>query len=114
MYVSAGWTQISVEGDLSFTVGGTEHGLSFDKDRDGWFVGAGIETQLGWLGSGWSLRGEYRFSQLDDDHRRLTLQNPAGSLHRRLEFDHDLDVHSVRAVLVYKFGRREAAPAPLK
>ena len=46
---------------------------SFDKDRDGWFVGAGIETQLGRLGSGLSLRGEYRFSQLDHDDRRLTL-----------------------------------------
>jgi hypothetical protein len=25
----------------------------------------------------------------------------------RLEFDRDIDVHSVRAVLVYKFGPRE-------
>ena len=32
---------------------------------------------------------------------------------RRVEFDRDLDVHSVRAVLVYKFGRREE-PAPMK
>ena len=62
LYVSAGWTQISVEGDLSVTVDDTQFTRSFDRDRNGWFVGAGIETQLGWLGSNWSLRGEYRFS----------------------------------------------------
>ena len=57
----------------------TQFSRSFDKDRDGWFVGAGIETQLGWLGSNWSLRGEYRFSQFDDDNRRLTLaEGPCG------------------------------------
>ncbi len=84
-------------------------------------MGAGIETQLGWLGSNWSLRGEYRFSQFDDDNRRLTLsEGPClaactGTLRERLELDHDIDVHSVRAVLVYKFGpREEAVPAPLK
>ena len=114
LYVSAGWTHISVEGDLSITVGGTELRRSFDRDRDGWFVGAGIETQLGWLGSNWSLRGEYRFSQFDDDTSRLTLESCGAACTARLEMDHDIDVHSVRAVLVYKFGRREAAPAPLK
>ena len=99
LYVSAGWTRISVEGDLSLTVGDTELRRSFDSDRDGWFVGAGIETQLGWLGSNWSLRGEYRFTQFDDDNRRLILEDNS-----RLEFDHDIDVHSVRLVLAYKFG----------
>ena len=114
LYVSAGWTRISVEGDLSITVGGTELSRSFDRDRDGWFVGAGIETQLGWLGSNWSLRGEYRFSQFDDDTGRLNLESCGAACTARIEMDHDIDVHSVRAVLVYKFGRREAAPAPLK
>jgi opacity protein-like surface antigen len=119
LYVSAGWTQISVEGDLSVTVDDTQFRRSFDRDRDGWFVGAGIETQLGWLGSNWSLRGEYRFSQFNDDNSKLTLAEgscgAACTLRERLELDHDIDVHSVRAVLVYKFGRREeAAPAPLK
>ena len=78
LFVSAGWTQVSTEADLSFVFGGTERRLSLDKERDGWFVGAGIETQLGWLGSGFSLRGEYRFTRLDDDHRRLTLEEGCG------------------------------------
>jgi outer membrane immunogenic protein len=112
LFVSAGWTQVSTDADLSFVFGGTERRLSLDKDRDGWFVGAGIETQLGWLGSNFSLRGEYRFSRFDDDgHRRLTLDEGA-DWNRRLEFDRDTDVHSVRAVLVYKFGR--PVPVPIK
>ena len=108
--MSAGWTQVSTEADLSFVFDGTERRLTLDKERDGWFVGAGIETQLGWLGSGFSLRGEYRFTRLNDDNRRLTLdEDSCGTgCDRRLEFDRDIDVHSVRAVLVYKFGRPEA------
>jgi opacity protein-like surface antigen len=45
--MSAGWTQVSTDADLSFVFGGTERSLSVNKDRDGWFVGAGIETQQG-------------------------------------------------------------------
>ena len=124
LYVSAGWTQVSVDGDVSFQFLDAQHRRSFDSDRDGWFVGAGIETQLGqlgwlgWLGSNWSLRGEYRFTQLDDDNRKLTIEGgscgEACTFNNRFQFDHDIDVHSVRLVLAYKFGRREAAPAPLK
>ena len=116
LFVSAGWTRISTDADVSFVLGGTEHRVSFDKERDGLFVGAGIETQLGWLGSGWSLRGEYRFTRLDDDHRSLTLGEGYYDCEycvRRVEFDRDIDVHSVRAVLSYKFGRREE-PRPMK
>ena len=115
LFVSAGWTQVSTEADLSFVFGGTERRLSFDKQRDGWFVGTGIETQLGWLGSNFSLRGEYRFTRLNDDERRLTLTEDycGAGCDRRLAVDRDIDVHSVRAVLVYKFGRPEA-PVPIK
>jgi outer membrane immunogenic protein len=120
LYLSTGWTQVSVDRDVSFWLDGTPHNHSFDKDRDGWFIGAGMETQLGWLHPGLSLRGEYRFTRLDDEHRRLDLGEaaycgvPVCTMNRRLEFDHDIDVHSVRVVLAYKFGRREAAPVPLK
>ena len=58
------------------------------------------------------MRGEYRFTRLNDDHRSFTLEESVGS-NRRLEFDRDIDVHTVRAVLVYKFGRREE-PVPIK
>jgi outer membrane immunogenic protein len=100
LFVSGGWTRVSTDADLSFAVNDTEHDFSVkNRDRDGWFVGAGIETQLGLLGSGFSLRGEYRFTRLNDDHRSFALDS-----NTRLEFDRDIDVHTVRAVLAYKFG----------
>ena len=111
LYVSIGWTQVSFDGDLSFSFDGTQHSRSFDIDRDGMFLGAGIETQLGWLSSNWSLRAEYRFTRHDDDQRSFTFDDGAcGELCRRLEFDHDIDVHSVRVVLSYKFGQLMGAP----
>jgi outer membrane immunogenic protein len=117
LYLSTGWTQVSFDRDISVWLDETTVlRRSFDRERDGWFVGAGIETQLGWLHSGLSLRGEYRFTRLDDDHRRLDLGEGQCSYctSSRLDFDHDVDVHSVRVVLAYKFGRREAVAAPLK
>jgi outer membrane immunogenic protein len=118
LFLSTGWTQVSFDRDLHFTWDGTVHRRSFDSERDGWFIGAGMETQLGWLHPGLSLRGEYRYTRLDDDHRKFTYAEggcgECGSWSRRLEFDHDVDVHSVRVVLAYKFGRRETVAAPLK
>jgi outer membrane immunogenic protein len=119
LYLSTGWTQVSSDGKASFYSDyDGYHKLSFNNDRDGWFVGAGIETQLGWLRDGWSLRGEYRFTRLNDDHKSLSLYEGAPEceyclVSQRLAFDRDTDVHSLRAVLSYKFGRREEA-APLK
>ena len=70
LFLSAGWTQVSTEADLSFWDDneGIDRRLKLDNKRDGVFVGAGIETQLG---RGLSLRGEYRFTRLDGDHRNL-------------------------------------------
>jgi outer membrane immunogenic protein len=118
LFLSTGWTQVSFDRDIHFSWYGTQHRRSFDDERNGWFIGAGMETQLGWLHSGLSLRGEYRYTRLDDDNRRHDLGEGGvceycTSVHNRLEFDHDVDVHSVRVVLAYKFGRREAI-APLK
>ena len=114
LFLSAGWTRVSTEADLSFSWDG-DHQIKLDKKRDGVFVGAGIETQLG---RGLSLRGEYRFTRLDDDHRDLTLGDgyycgEYCNYNTRVDFDREVDVHSVRAVLVYKFGRREESK-PMK
>jgi outer membrane immunogenic protein len=118
LFLSTGWTQVSFDRDIRCTWDGAEHRRSFDKDRDGWFIGAGMETQLGWLHSGLSLRGEYRYTRLDDDNGKHTFAEGYScecdsTWSRRLEHDHDVDIHSVRVVLAYKFGRREAI-APLK
>jgi len=119
LFLSTGYTQVSVDRDISFWYGDTLHRHSFNNERDGWFVGAGIETQLAWLHPGLSLRGEYRFTRLDDDHNKVMVGSGyecsySCVVSQRLEFDHDVDVHSVRVVLAYKFGRRETIAAPLK
>jgi outer membrane immunogenic protein len=114
LYLSTGWTQVSADGKVSFwsLYDYSLHRQSFNNDRDGWFVGGGIETQLG---RGLSLRGEYRFTRLDDDHKSINLYNCdyCEVVSSRLALDRDTDVHSLRVVLSYKFGRREEV-APLK
>ena len=87
-YGTAGYTQIKVDLDIPINV----------PTFSGYFVGGGVENQLG---GGWSLRGEYRLSQFDSE-------DVAG-------VDVDPTMLTVRAVLSYKFGgRREEVRAPLK
>jgi outer membrane immunogenic protein len=86
-YATGGYTQANL--DLSIPIS--------TPDFDGYFVGAGVESQLG---GGWSLKGEYRFSQYGSE-------NIGGA-------DVEPSTHSARAVLTYKFGRREEVHAPLK
>jgi outer membrane immunogenic protein len=84
-------------------------------DFDGLTVGAGLEQELG---NGFFLKGEYRYTTYGDEsfgtHKEL---DPTKS-----ETDtFDLDTHSIRASLVYKFGRdqgveevsyKDVPPAP--
>jgi len=86
-YATAGYTQMEV--DLNIPIDVPTFG--------GYFVGGGVESQLR---GGWSLRGEYRFSEFDSED--------VGGV------DVDPSTHSVRAVLSYKFGRHEERRAPLK
>jgi outer membrane immunogenic protein len=86
-YGTAGYTQASVDVNLGISV----------PDFNGYFVGGGVESQLG---RGWSLKGEYRYSQYGSE----TVSG----------VDVEPSTHSARAVLSYKFGRRDDAAAPLK
>jgi outer membrane immunogenic protein len=89
-YGTAGYTQ--TEFDLK--------GINFSlPDFKGYFVGAGVESQL--VG-GWNLRAEYRFSQFDSETIFEELSAEPSS-------------HSARVALTYKWGREEpAVHAPMK
>ncbi len=68
-------------------------GASSLPDFKGYFVGAGVESQL--VG-GWNLRAEYRFSQFDSETVLFDGLNVEPSS------------HTARLALTYKWGREEA------
>lgn len=90
-YGTVGYTQ------AEFEIDSTGGGIPVPTFQ-GYFVGAGVESQLG---GGWALRGEYRFSQYESE-------NIAGFV------DVEPSMHTVRVSLTYKFGRRDEVHGPLK
>src|SRR5262245_20595794 len=78
LYATGGYTQVELEGGLNGAAGG-------------YFVGAGIEQMLR---DNWSLKLEYRYSAVQADVEVAGLA--AG--------DADLQSHTGRLVLSYKFG----------
>jgi outer membrane immunogenic protein len=95
-YGTLGYTQ--AEFDLTSTIGS----LDIPEFR-GYFVGGGVESQLG---GGFALRAEYRYTQFDSE----TLFSIPGILDLSLE----PSMHTARVTVSYKFSRGEEARAPLK
>lgn len=87
MYATGGYTQ--ARSDLGFGNIGGAHTF------DGYFVGAGVET---FLRQNWTLKLEYRLS-----HTQGTLPHE-GQGHSH---DYDIEEHSGRLVLSYRFGQRD-------
>jgi len=93
----------------------------FSDSLDGYTIGAGVETQLS---RSVSLKFEYRFTDLEETTAKVSRTDYAEpiagliSLRRvqdEVEAKLDPDIHSVRAVLSYKFNRDEPPPyEPLK
>jgi outer membrane immunogenic protein len=91
---------------LWYGTGGYSHtefdlkGVNFNlPDFNGYFVGAGVESQLH---GGWGLRAEYRFTQYDSEElfRGVSLEP---------------STHAGRIALTYKWGREEPSyAAPMK
>lgn len=94
-YALAGYTEADF--DLKTTLGSVS--LPHFK---GYFLGAGVETQLP---GNWSLRGEYRFTQFDAE--TVASFGP-------INVDLEPSMHTGRLVLTYKFGRRDEAYVPVK
>ena len=71
-----------------------------DIDFSGFVVGAGLEQDLG---NGFSLKGEYRYTNYGEESFGAAITNLAGT---DLETDDfELDSHSFRLTLAYKFAR---------
>ena len=63
-YVNGGYTGSDWSGaTLSFNNGGAPDRYTNSFDRQGWFVGGGVENSLGFFGPGWFMKTEYRASE---------------------------------------------------
>ncbi len=67
-----------------------------DVDIDGWTVGLGVETRLT---ENWSIKGEYRFTQLDDETVFGISSEGFG-----IEADVEPSIHTGRVVLSYRIN----------
>jgi len=98
-YVSLGYTQTTFDGP---TIAGLPAPLRID-DFDGYFIGVGAESQIG---NNLSLRGEYRYTQYQDE----TIFSVPGTVSADLE----PSTHTGRLVLSYKLSRSEPELEALK
>ncbi len=108
-YGMAGYTRASFD-DISLGPVGTLH----VPDFSGYFVGAGVESRLG---GNWSLRAEYRFTQLDSEQLTLSFNDCDEGCSRRSEpsgVHLEPSMHTARVVLTYRFGDRIEHPSPMK
>jgi outer membrane immunogenic protein len=111
LYVSGGWTQAKFDQlDLTDFGAATPDRFIPAMTFNGWFAGAGIETQLA---HNWSLRLEYRFSDFgEEDYTRFfTATGTSGPVSTTGTVD--LTTQSARLDLTYKFNWDRAA-GPLK
>ena len=96
LYIAGGYTQVQLEHRASF-FGLDELTVSRDRNLDGWFVGAGVDTRL-WA-SNWFLRLEYRFTEFDTGGLRI-----GDDEFFDMRVDTELEAHTARATLTYKFN----------
>jgi outer membrane immunogenic protein len=96
-YVLGGYAWQKGELEVSGMGGG-----SIDADRDGYFVGVGVETAIA---SNWTLKTEYRFTQFGTDNVLEDLGAPDGII------DSDVSSHTFRVGANYRFGMQNGGGA---
>jgi outer membrane immunogenic protein len=95
LYVAAGYTRAGFDFGTLITF---DH--IGDVDLHGYFLGAGVEAQLA---GNWSLRGEYRFTQFQQE----TVLHLCGCGDT---VDVETSMHTGRLSLIYRFGLSGAPP----
>ena len=108
IYAMAGYTQAKVKSESSLF---GDHNANFafhtsdSSWEDGWFVGGGIEALLT---HNISLKAEYRYNDYGSVDRDDSIDTNPGApfdyFRAGSEQEGDVTVHSVRAVLSYRFG----------
>jgi outer membrane immunogenic protein len=101
IYVLGGYTQARVKTEASLEIdnNGTFVSTSDKSWEDGWFVGGGIEALLT---DSISLKAEYRYN----DYGKVDVSefDSFVNVEEGIGQEGDITVHSVRAVLSYRFG----------
>jgi outer membrane immunogenic protein len=107
-YVTGGLAVTKFEFKQNFSAAGppaSALAISTSDTKAGWTIGAGLEAALSRT---WTLKGEYLFARFDvDDPAVGTLTGTLQGVTRNATFANrldDLDVHTLRVGLNYKFG----------
>jgi outer membrane immunogenic protein len=63
-YVNGGYSGSQWSGSTLFDdVSGNQRRITASFNRNGWFVGGGVENSIGMLGAGWFMKTEYRAAE---------------------------------------------------
>jgi len=107
-YITGGLAWAKTSGDLAVTqyneVSGIAAGTSYadvDERHFGWTIGGGIETLLS---DRWSLKAEYLYVDLGEKDYRFSGKVFNGADFNTDYYPSDLDFHTFRLGLNYKFG----------
>ena len=102
VYVLGGYTEAKVSQEIEFSSDDVSFNFSDSNSKweSGYFIGGGIETLL-WTDS-ISLKGEYRFSDYGKV-KSSSDENPSSNVFTGTDQSSDVTVHSVRAVLSFRF-----------
>ena len=114
LYVPFGFIQSHYTWD-GFYFSSDNTDTTYAKSSNGWFVGAGIETQLA---GNWSLRGEYRYASLTGfcaGSSATQTTNICAGTNNHVGFAvpiGDIVEQSGRVILAYKFGQSRPNSQP--
>jgi outer membrane immunogenic protein len=98
-YVLGGYAWQNAETD---GLDGLAPGGDFDWDRDGYFVGVGLETVIT---GNWTLKTEYRFTQFGEHNLLEEFDAPDGIL------DSETSRHTFHLAANYRFGMQDGGGA---